>query len=91
MTKTLFGLAFSEAAADFLDRMPAGKIRAQIAKKAKSLIHDPHPPGCKKLAGMKNGDEPVWRLRSGDYRILYSVRELEVIVLDIGNRKDVYK
>jgi mRNA interferase RelE/StbE len=92
MAKTLFGLGFSEAAADFLDRMPSGKIRAQVAKKAKSLILNPHPAGCKKLKGrIEENDEPVWRVRSGDYRILYIVREIEVIVLDIGHRKDVYK
>ena len=91
MAKTLFGLAFSSAAATYLDRMKAGKARAQIAKKAKLLIVDPHPPGCKKLAGMKHGEEDVWRIRSGDYRILYVVREIEVVILDIGNRKDVYR
>jgi mRNA interferase RelE/StbE len=91
MAKSLFGLAFSEAAADFLDRMPSGKVRAQVAKKSKSLINNPYPPGCKKLMGMKDGDDPIWRVRSGDYRILYVVHEIEVIVLDIGHRKDVYK
>jgi mRNA interferase RelE/StbE len=90
MTKALFGLGFSEVAACFLDNMPSGKIRAQLVKKAKSLINNPHPPGCKKLCGMKD-NEPVWRIRSGDYRILYIVREIEVIVLDIGNRKEVYR
>lgn len=39
------------------------------------------------------GDEAVWRLRSGDYRILYVVKSNpeEIIVLDIGHRKDVYR
>ena len=67
------------------------KIRAQILKKAKELIYDPHPPGCKKLVDRMSGDDPVWRIRSGDYRILYVARPMEVIVLDIGNRKDVYR
>ena len=91
MAKTLFGLIFTRAAADFIDGMPAGKIRAQVAKKTKSLIHNPHPGGCKKLVGMKHGEEAVWRVRSGDYRILYVLRDNEVIVLDVGHRKDVYK
>jgi mRNA interferase RelE/StbE len=71
--------------------MPPGKLRAQVTKKAKALISDPHPQGCKKLVGWKDGDDPVWRIRSGDYRVLYIVREFEVIILDIGHRKDVYK
>jgi len=91
MAKILFGLAFSAAAVDFLDQMPPGKIRAQITKKAKSLIRDPYPAGSKKLKGMRDGDDAVWRIRSGDYRILYVVREIEVIVLDIDHRKDVYR
>jgi mRNA interferase RelE/StbE len=91
MTKTLFGLTFSRAAAGFLDAMPHGKIRAQLAKKAKSLIANIRPMNCKKLKGLKEGDDPVWRIRSGDYRILYSVRDNEVLILDIDNRKDVYK
>jgi mRNA interferase RelE/StbE len=83
-------LGFSQAATDYLDNMPSGKIRKQLTKKAKSLINDPHPPGSKKLHG-SDGSEAVYRIRSGDYRILYVVREIEVIVLDIDDRKDVYK
>jgi mRNA interferase RelE/StbE len=91
MASALFGLAFGPAATAFLDGMPTGKLRAQVAKKCRSLIANPHPPGCKKLAGVTDGDEPVWRIRSGDYRILYVVRKIEVIVLNIDDRKDVYR
>ena len=91
MARALFGIAFGSAAVAFLDGMPLGKLRAQIAKKAKTLILNAHPPGCKKLKGIMDGDDPVWRIRSGDYRILYIVRKTEVIILDIGHRKDVYK
>jgi mRNA interferase RelE/StbE len=91
MGKMLFGFGFGPAATAFLDGMAAGKLRAQITKKAKSLINNPYPAGCKKLKGIKDGEDAVWRIRSGDYRILYIVREFEVVVLDIGHRKDVYK
>ena len=91
MAKTLFGFGFSPKAVAFLDKMPPGKLRKQLAKKAKSLISNPYPAGCKKLVGDFNGDDPVYRIRSGDYRILYSVNDLEVIVLDIRNRKDAYR
>lgn len=91
MPKALFGFGFAPAAVSFLDRLPPGKVRAQIAKKAKSLILNPHPSGCRKLKGRMEGDDPVWRIRSGDYRILYIVREIEVIILDIDHRKDVYR
>jgi mRNA interferase RelE/StbE len=42
---------------------------------------------------MRDGDEPVYRIRSGDYRVVYAVRSdpNEVVILDIGHRKDVYR
>lgn len=87
----LVGLVFAKAALNNLERMPF-KIRAQLIKKAKALILDPHPSGSKPLKGVRSDDdEVIYRHRSGDYRILYVVRENEVIILDIGNRKDVYR
>jgi len=91
MGKLLFGLAFSHRATAFLNKMTSGKLRSNIVKKAKALIYDPHPPGCKKLVGFTDGEEDVWRVRAGDYRILYIVRPEEVIVIDIDHRKDVYR
>ncbi len=85
------GFSFGRAATEFLDAMSPGKQRAQIARKAKSLHTNPHPPGCKKLAGIMAGNDCVWRIRSGDYRILYVVRSMEIIVIDIDHRKDVYR
>jgi mRNA-degrading endonuclease RelE of RelBE toxin-antitoxin system len=38
-----------------------------------------------------DGDCPVYRVRQGDYRILYSVRPIIIVILDIGHRKDVYR
>jgi mRNA interferase RelE/StbE len=53
-----------------------------------TLADNPRPSGCKKLAG-RDG----WRIRVGDYRILYEIqdRELIVLVLDIGHRKEIYR
>lgn len=85
------GFSFGPAATAFLDKMQPGKVRAQITKKARSLLTNPYPPGCKKLVGVMAGTDPVWRLRSGDYRILYVVRPMEVMVIDIGDRKEIYR
>lgn len=87
----LIGFSFGPDAAAFLEKMPAGKLRAQIAKKAKALHTDPHPPGCKKLVDITAGADAVWRIRAGNYRILYVVRPAEIIVIDIGDRKEVYR
>ena len=89
----LYGLEFTKAALSNVKKFPY-KIRAQLIKKAKALILDPYPSGSKKLVTRTTNDgEAVYRQRSGDYRILYTVRSSpsEVIVLDIDNRKDVYK
>lgn len=87
----LIGFSIGPDAAAFLDDMPPGKLRSQIAKKAKSLLSNPHPQGCKKLNNLTFEGDPVYRLRSGDYRILYVVRASEIIVIDIGDRKDIYR
>ena len=53
------------------------------------LSCDPRPPGVKKLAGA----EQTYRIRVGDYRIVYEVEDafLLVLVIRIAHRKDVYR
>jgi len=90
----LVGFQFAEAALDYLETITTLKIRKQVIKKAKALHMAPHPVGSIMLKGsIEETGEPVYRERSGDYRILYVVRENpnEVIILDIDHRKDVYK
>ena len=55
----------------------------------KSLQHDPRPSGVKKLGG----EDDLYRIREGDYRIIYTVQDKELIVLvvKIGDRKEVYR
>jgi mRNA interferase RelE/StbE len=87
------GFAFSVTALEALEGFPH-KIRRQVIKKAKALMTQPYPPGCKKLVGIETDmGEGVFRERTGDYRILYIVRDnpAEVLILDIDHRKDVYK
>jgi len=52
------------------------------------LCRDPRPPGAKKLNGVDG-----WRVRKGDYRILYTIDEARrlVRVYRVGHRKDVYR
>ncbi|MGD0694551.1 MAG: type II toxin-antitoxin system RelE/ParE family toxin [Terriglobia bacterium] len=68
-----------------LDRIAQVRVRQQIDR----LAENPFPPGAKKL----HAEEPFFRIRAGDYRIIYSVegRELLVIIVKIGHRKDVYR
>ena len=90
----LSGFAFTKASLDFLATVTELKTRKQIIKTAKTLHAKPHPDAADILKGsIEVHGEPVYRERSGDYRILYVVRENpdEVIILDIDHRKDVYK
>jgi mRNA interferase RelE/StbE len=65
----------------------ADQIR--VVRTIHALGSDPRPPGCRKMTGL----EDVFRVRIGRYRVIYSVadRVLTVIVLKVGDRKDVYR
>jgi mRNA interferase RelE/StbE len=69
-------------------KLPA-KIRVRVADAIRSLQANPRPPGCKKLAG--NAD--YYRIRVGDYRVLYEIRDrvLLVLVIKVGHRREVYR
>ena len=89
----LHGFAFTETALKSLESITPAKVRRQIRQRITALASKPTPPGSIRLHGVTDGDEPVYRVRQGVYRILYTVRNnpKQVIVLDIGHRKDVYR
>jgi mRNA interferase RelE/StbE len=66
-----------------------GSVRRRIARRIDSLADNPYPPGIKKI----EGEEELYRLRVGDYRILYQVRGqvLLVLIVGIGHRRDIYR
>ncbi len=88
---SLYGFAYTEAALEYLETKVPNKIRGQIKKRIEALAATPTPAGCKKLFGVTDATYPVYRVRQGDYRILYSVRPVIIVILDIGHRKDVYR
>jgi mRNA interferase RelE/StbE len=53
------------------------------------LRENPRPQGVKKLAGEEN----LYRIREGDYRLIYTIgdKELIVLVVKIGDRKEIYR
>ncbi len=88
---SLYGFAYTESALRYLESTVPVKIRTQIKHRIGRLAANPLPPGCKKLIGVADGEYPVYRVRQGDYRILYSVRPVIIVILDIDHRKDVYR
>lgn len=63
--------------------------RTRIQATVELLAENPHPPGAKKLVGRVD----QWRVRTGDFRVIYELHDdrLLVLVLAIGNRRDVYR
>jgi mRNA interferase RelE/StbE len=61
-------------------------LRRKILAAIEALSGDPRPVGCRKLAGQQ-----AWRIRVGDYRIIYEIHDqvLLVIVIDIGHRREI--
>ena len=59
----------------------------KVLKVIESLSKNPRPPGCQKLSGQEK-----YRLRQGQYRIIYSIQddEISIWIVKVRHRKDVY-
>ena len=79
---------FARSAAKQLASL-SGKVRRRISEKIDALKDDPLPRGMEKLAG----EEDLYRVRSGDYRIIYRYQSgvLTILVLKIAHRREVYR
>jgi mRNA interferase RelE/StbE len=64
------------------------KDRRRIVNKIQDLASEPRPPGSEKLSGRDR-----YRIRQGNFRILYEIQDSEVTVtvVKIGHRRDVYR
>ncbi len=83
-----YSIQFAESAARSLARLPTA-VRVRITTKIDALADNPHPAGTRKM----KGDEHAYRLRVGDYRVVYDIVEdiVVVLILRVGHRKDVYR
>lgn len=63
-------------------------IRKRLFKKLETLALNPRPVGVEKLSGSE-----FYRVRVGDYRIIYDIEDnvTKVLVLKVGDRKEIYK
>ncbi len=63
--------------------------RSRIAEAIEALASDPRRPGTRKLAGV----EHLYRLRIGDYRVVYEIHDerLIIVVVKVGHRREVYR
>jgi mRNA interferase RelE/StbE len=60
----------------------------RIISRIEALADDPRPPGVEKISGLDR-----YRIRQGDYRIIYSIqdKELTIWIVKIGHRRDIYR
>jgi mRNA interferase RelE/StbE len=65
------------------------RTQLRVQRKIDSLADEPRPPGVKLLSAR----ERIYRLRAGNFRILYQVNDkvLVILVIAIGHRRDVYR
>ena len=70
-----------------LDRLP-DEMTLRILDRLKELETNQRPADVKKLKG-----RDAWRIRVGDYRVIYGIhdRELQILVITVGHRRDVYR
>jgi len=69
-------------------RLPR-ETQDRVRLRVRALAIDPRPPGVTKLTG----HERLYRIRVGDYRVIYEIRDevLLVLVVEVGHRRDVYR
>ncbi|MDF1490190.1 type II toxin-antitoxin system RelE family toxin [Tessaracoccus caeni] len=83
-----YRVEFTTAAARQVKKLPL-PARDRVLDAIDDLQNDPRPPGAKKLVG----EQSAWRIRVGDYRVIYDVfdGELVVTVVRAGHRREVYE
>jgi mRNA interferase RelE/StbE len=83
----VYSIFFKESVRKDLDSIPGNDLR-RIMERIGSLVDNPRPTGCEKLSGQEK-----YRIRQGNYRIIYSIQDAELIVwvVKVGHRREVYR
>jgi mRNA interferase RelE/StbE len=82
-----YSLLIKPSAIKELEALPT-KDRRKIITRIEGLASEPRPHGCEKLSGLDQ-----YRVRQGDYRVVYSVDDdvKVALVVKVGHRRDVYR
>lgn len=83
-----YSLRIKRSAEKELKKLPAIDLR-RIIDRVHELAQQPRPAGCEKLSG----DIERYRIRQGDYRIVYGINDVarQVEIVKIGHRREVYR
>ena len=71
-----YSLRIKKSAAKELEAIPGKKDRQRLVRKINGLADEPRPPGAEKLSGTKDR----YRIRQGNYRVLYEIEDDQLIV-----------
>ena len=84
----MYSVLLERAAEKDLARL-AVAVHDQMIAAIQGLAQNPRPTGCRKLTGMKND----WRIRVGDYRVIYEIADMirVVRVYRVRHRREVYR
>ncbi|MBV9788275.1 MAG: type II toxin-antitoxin system RelE/ParE family toxin [Chloroflexi bacterium] len=83
----MYAVVIVRSAQKELARLPSADY-ARVLAAIDALAATPRPAGCVKLTGSE-----FWRIRVGQYRVVYAIKDTELIVtvVKVGNRRDVYR
>ena len=83
-----YSLRFVRAAERQFERLPP-EVQRRLRPRIDALAEEPRPSGAKTLAGLQG----LFAIRVGDYRVVYRIDgdELEVLIVRVAHRRDVYR
>jgi mRNA interferase RelE/StbE len=84
-----YRLLIKPSAAREIESLEPKRDRQRIIQRISALSIEPRPPACEKLSG----SAAKYRIRQGDYRIVYAIDDTAQIVeiVKVGHRRDVYR
>jgi mRNA interferase RelE/StbE len=84
----MYRVLLERAAEKDLNRL-SSEIHERVITAIRGLASDPRPPGCRKLSGGKHD----WRIRVGDYRVVYEIAdEIRIVRVNrVRHRREVYR
>ena len=84
-----YTVSVERKAGKFLRSLTDRRLYHRLSKAIEGLADDQHPPGSVKL----QGEDDLYRIRVGDYRIVYEIQDavLVVLVVQLGHRREIYR
>ncbi len=83
-----YTITFAQSARKELEHLSASAIN-RIFPKIEALAQTPRPPGCRKIQGLEN----LWRIRIGDYRVIYQIFDEDQVIdiIAVRHRSKAYR